>query len=128
MEDAFDELFAMADSVSLFTTWSASAFEQAWFKRRVPEDGPGSDPPATLFGARRAIRAHHPIPWMDPVTTTQQLGVPGPWHERIPHFRMDYVASAGAELQSEYFVGREDAPAAIQAIAAIHERVTPLVQ
>ena len=35
---------------------------------------------------------------------TGQGGVPGPWLDRLPHFRMDHKPSAGAELQSEYLV------------------------
>ena len=33
---------------------------------------------------------------------TEQMGVPGPWYERLPHFRMGFTPSAGKELQSEY--------------------------
>jgi FAD/FMN-containing dehydrogenases len=53
--------------------------------------------------------------------------VPGPWHERLPHFRADLVPSAGDELQSEYFVARADAPAALAALQGIAARVAPVL-
>ena len=45
-----------------------------------------------------------------------QLGVPGPWFERLPHFKLEFTPAAGDELQSEYFVARADAVAAIAAV------------
>ncbi|MBL7499109.1 FAD-binding protein [Frankia sp. CNm7] len=136
-----DELFAAAYSVSVFTTWEEDS-AQVWLKRRVdedaeageagdgPENGAGGDgdPPAELFGARPASRPLHPIRGFDPRHTTQQLGVPGPWHERLPHFRLNFTPSAGEELQSEYFVAREHAAAAVAAIFEIGAVIRPALQ
>jgi xylitol oxidase len=60
--------------------------------------------------------------------STEQGGVPGPWHARLPHFRMEFTPSSGAELQSEYHVARADALAAIDAVAEIRDRVAPVLQ
>ena len=43
--------------------------------------------------------------------------MPGPWHERLPHFRLDHTPSSGDELQSEYLVPRRHALAALDAVA-----------
>ena len=59
---------------------------------------------------------------------TEQLGVPGPWHERLPHFRMDHTPSSGAELQSEYLIPRHHAVAALRAVDAVRDRFAPLLQ
>ena len=128
LAERFDELTAAADSVSLFTTWSGDTIDQLWLKRRVDGATPDAAPAAMRFGARRASRALHPVPSMDPASTTRQLGVPGPWHERLPHFRMDHTPSAGAELQTELFVPRRHAPEALAAVHAIRHRIAPLVQ
>jgi xylitol oxidase len=56
------------------------------------------------------------------------MGVAGPWHERLPHFRMDYTPSSGEELQSEYLVPRPQALAAINAVAPLREQIAPLLQ
>ena len=53
------------------------------------------------------------------------MGVPGPWYERLPHFRMGFTPSAGKELQSEYFLPREQAMEAILAVERVHEQVGP---
>jgi xylitol oxidase len=64
---------------------------------------------------------------MSAVNTTEQLGVPGPWYDRIPHFRLRFTPSAGDELQSEYFVPRRDAVDALRAIRDIAHLVAPLL-
>ena len=125
--DDFDEIMASADSVSLFTDWRGPAFDQVWLKRRVP-DGDPFEPPADFFGATRATVPIHPIRRMPTAALTEQLGVAGPWHERMPHFRMDQMPSSGAELQSEYFVPRDRAVEAMRAIDAVRDQFAPLLQ
>jgi xylitol oxidase len=61
----------------------------------------------------------HPILALDPVSATAQRGVVGAWHDRLPHFRIEFSPSAGEEIQSEYFVRRPDAVDAIRALLAI---------
>ena len=80
-----------------------------------------------LFGARAATVDRHPILGIDPVSCTPQLGRPGPWHARLPHFRMEFTPSAGEELQSEYLVPRRHAVEAIEAVRALAHRIRPLL-
>jgi len=54
------------------------------------------------------------VPGMPPENCTEQLGLPGPWHLRLPHFRLEFTPSSGDELQSEYLVPREQASAPAQ--------------
>jgi alditol oxidase len=129
--DHFDEITALADSVSLFTEWHGPGFEQLWLKRRLGADpavDPPLDPPATIFGATRATEKIHPIRRMPADALTEQLGVPGPWHERMPHFRMDHTPSAGAELQTEWLLPRTHAVDALIALEALRATIEPLVQ
>jgi xylitol oxidase len=123
----FDELTSSADSVSFFTTWRGPNVDQVWLKQRVTA-GQAVEPAAELFGAARATVPLHPIPGMSADACTAQLGVVGPWHDRIPHFRLDHTPSSGDELQSEYLVPRDRAIDAIVAIDAVRDRVAPLVQ
>jgi alditol oxidase len=125
--DHFDEISAMADSVSLFIEWQGPLFEQVWLKRRVP-DGDTFEPPPDVFGATRATVPIHPIRRMPADACTEQLGIPGPWHERLPHFRMDHMPSSGAEIQTEYLIPRHHAAAALLALAAIRDQFAPLLQ
>ena len=81
-----------------------------------------------LFGATPADGPRHPLPGIDPVNCTAQLGEPGPWHDRLPHFRMDFTPSNGDELQSEFLVPRAHAVAAMEAIRALSDRIAPLLQ
>ncbi|GAA2389406.1 putative xylitol oxidase [Catellatospora methionotrophica] len=124
LEEHFDEVFGAAYSVSLFTRWRGPDVEQVWLKQRA-----GAEPiDGDLFGARPADGARHPIVTMSPVHCTPQLGEPGPWHERLPHFRLDFTPSAGDELQSEYFVPRSQALAAFAALDEIADRIALVVQ
>lgn len=127
-----DAITAAGYSVSCFADWRSEAFPQVWVKRRVdaPDAAAGrlADPPDSLFGAVPATSPRHPIPTMDPAACTPQLGVIGPWHERIPHFRLEHTPSAGDELQSEYIVDRSAAVDAFLALTAMSDRLAPLVQ
>ncbi len=127
--DHLDELLASAYSVSLFTDWRSDVFHQVWRKRRWRPDGSvhGQDSQASTFGASAATATVHPVPGMSPAACTEQLGRPGPWHLRLPHFRADSVPSVGAELQSEYFVDRADAAAALRAVRSLRDRLADLV-
>jgi xylitol oxidase len=123
--DRFEEISASADSVSCFTDWSSPVFHQVWQKRRLRPGG-DRDRPDPIPGTTPAREPRHPIPGYSAEACTAQLGVAGPWHERLPHFRLDHRPSAGAELQSEYFIDRSSAPAALAAVARLADRLAPL--
>jgi xylitol oxidase len=126
LDDHFDAITASAYSVSLFTDWRTESINQVWLKRRVG-DQPSEAAPE-LFGARRQLANLHPIGGISAVNCTEQMGIPGPWYDRLPHFRMEFTPSAGEELQTEYLVPRHDALAAIHAIHALRDSIAPLLQ
>ncbi|HWG85679.1 MAG TPA: FAD-binding protein [Deinococcales bacterium] len=92
LERHLDEVTGAAYSVSLFTTWQGESVEQVWLKGREDD---GALPDGGFLGAAPAARDLHPISSMPATNTTPQLGVPGPWHERLPHFRLEFTPSAG---------------------------------
>lgn len=121
----FDAIFASGYSVSAFTRWGEQV-DQVWIKTRVgaaPEDVA-----VELFGATAATTHRHPIIGLDPIHATPQLGTPGPWAERLPHFRLGFTPSSGAEVQSEYVVARHDAIAAVEAVRRLDRILAPLTQ
>jgi xylitol oxidase len=126
-ERHFDAIAATAYSVSFFTDWQKDRVNQVWLKHRV-EDGDFREPAPTFFGAALAPVERHPISSVSAEHCTTQHGVPGPCHERLPHFRMDFTPSSGQELQSEYFVPRQNAVAAFAAVAGMRESIRPLLQ
>ncbi|MFH8807537.1 FAD-binding protein [Streptomyces hygroscopicus] len=126
LDDSFEEIFGAAYSVSVFTDWR-SGEGVVWLKCRTDLPGPPA-PEEPWLGARPADRHHHPVPAMPPLHCTEQLGAPGPWHERLPHFRPDFTPSNGDELQSELLLPREAASAAFAALRGLGERIAPVVQ
>ncbi|OQR59462.1 FAD-binding protein [Streptomyces maremycinicus] len=118
----FETVAAAAYSVSLFTDWGRPGFRQVWLKRRTDE------PLADFPWATPAVEALHPVPGMPAVNCTEQFGVPGPWHERLPHFRAEFTPSSGNELQSEYLLDRRHATEALHAIDAVRGTVAPVLQ
>jgi alditol oxidase len=123
----FEEIFSSAYSVSLFTDWRGPRFSQAWLKRRA--DAPDAGMPRPVWmGGRRADGPRHPVPGLSPAACTEQLGVPGPWHERLPHFRPEFTPSAGDELQSEYLLPRAHAADALAALQPAAGRLAPVVR
>ncbi|WIX77563.1 FAD-binding protein [Amycolatopsis carbonis] len=120
----FDEIQAAGYSVSLFTNWARDVVDQVWLKNRGPVEVP-----ASLFGAVPADGPRHPAhaAGVPAGNTTAQLGAPGPWYDRLPHFRLGFTPSVGAELQTEYFVPRAAAPAALEALRGVGHRIAPLL-
>ena len=84
-----------------------------------------SDTPLEFYGATRATQNLHPITRLDAINCTEQMGVPGPWYERLPHFRMGFTPSSGKELQAEYFVSRKNAVEAILAVERLRDHIGP---
>lgn len=116
----FDAVFGAAYSVSLFTDWRERT-GRVWLKRRVDEPGDA------WSGGRTANVPQHPVPGWPTEPATEQLDVPGPWCDRLPHFRPELPPSAGAELQSELYLPREAAPEAFAVLREIGHRVAPVL-
>ena len=127
LEENFDAIMSSAYSVSLFTDWRSANFNQVWCKRRTTESDPFV-PEASWFGATLATSSRHPLISLSAENCTEQMGRRGPWHERLPHFRMDFTPSSGEELQSEYLVPRRHIIAALRAIHSLREQIAPLLQ
>lgn len=123
----FGSVVSAGYSVSMFLSWDGPGVDMVWVKRRMDDPQDGELPPP-WEGARPAGGERHPVPGMPVENCTPQLGVAGPWHERLPHFRLEFTPSSGRELQSEYLVGRQDAVAAIQALRPLGERIAAVVQ
>jgi alditol oxidase len=124
MQDHFDAIEASGYSVSLFTDWQKKRVNEVWIKSRV-ETGESFNATPDFFGAKLATRNLHPIAELSAENCTEQMGVPGQWYERLPHFRMGFTPSAGNELQAEYFVPRRHAIEAILAIERLRDKVSP---
>ena len=92
-----------------------------WLKHRVGE-GSG-DFGETFYGATPATAADAPDPRAARRRGDRAVRRAGPWHQRLPHFRLEFTPSAGDELQSEYFVPRELAVEAIRAVEPLGEQI-----
>jgi xylitol oxidase len=125
LADHFDEITGLGHSVSVFTRWGPKV-EQVWVKSRAGKEP--EDVLPDLFGAVPATVDRHPVLGLDPVNSTPQLGRPGPWSDRLPHFRIGYRPGTGDELQSEYLVARRDGLTAIERVRAVANRIQPLLR
>lgn len=116
-----DAILAAAYSVSVFARWGEPDLEQVWIKRRVDRDL------ATASGWGGSLRTE-PTTLVDgdPADLTEQTVV-GPWLHRLPHFRLDGTPSNGDEIQTEYFVARSDAAAALAAVRELAASIDPLL-
>lgn len=143
----FDAVAGDGYSVSLFTDHAGDAVQQVWRKTRADAYAPARFPAATdrgigvaghtgvrngqertgFHGAAPATVARHPLPGMSAENCTQQLGVPGPWLDRLPHFRHEFTPSNGDELQTEYLLPRVHAAEALAAVRGLAGRLAPLL-
>lgn len=117
-----DQVTAAGHSVSIFTVWDEPSVEQVWVKQRVDEDNPLGeewlggrleDARAMLVGSSENLTEH---------------GKEGAWLDRLPHFRVDSVPSHGDEIQTEYFVPRSHASAAVSSIREIGAKLAPMLR
>ncbi len=126
LENNFDEIMSGGYSVSLFYDWQTENINQVWIKRVVKE-GEAITADSEFFGATLADRNVHPILELSAENCTEQMGVAGPWYERLPHFKMNFTPSSGEELQAEFFVPRQHAVEAIKAVALLRDEIKPVL-
>lgn len=121
----FDEITSHGYGVSVFTRWDERV-DQVWIKNRVTHEPEQIED--DLFGASAATVDRHPILGIDATHCTPQLGRPGLWSDRLPHFRMGFMPSSGHELQSEYLFPRRHAAEAIEAVRSLADGLRPALQ
>ncbi|PWR14127.1 FAD-binding protein [Micromonospora acroterricola] len=122
--EALDEALGSAYSVSVFADWRTPRLREVWRKQRVEQP----PPPADWLGTTAADQPRHPVLGMPAENATPQLGVPGPWHERLPHFKLGFTPSSGDELQSEYHLPRAAAAEALAALDDVAHLIAPVLQ
>jgi xylitol oxidase len=121
---ALDTVMGGAYSVSLFTRFDTDHVSQIWVKRRTT-DPLRFDP--TTIGAEPATESLHPVPDTPADNVTEQLGRPGPSHERLPHFRSNFKPSRGDEIQAEYLLDARRGSDAISAVRRLAADIAPLL-
>ncbi len=124
LKSHFNEIVESGYSVSLFTDWQAESINEVWIKTKI-EAGGSYNFPNEFFGAKAATKNLHPIAELSAENCTEQMGKPGPWYDRLPHFKMGFTPSSGKELQSEYFVPIHNAVDAILAIQKLGSKIGP---
>ncbi len=124
LKQHFDEILSAAYSISLFTDWQKDSVNEVWIKS-IADDSTKFDQLPVFYGAKAAPANMHPIAALSAENCTEQLGVPGPWFDRLPHFRMGFTPSSGVELQSEFFVPREHGLDAFMAISKMGKEIGP---
>lgn len=125
LENNFEAIMSSGYSVSLFTDWRNKNVNEVWIKS-IAEEGSGSfDFSQDFYGASLATKNMHPVEDQSAENCTEQMGVPGPWFERLPHFKMGFTPSTGKELQAEYFVPLEHGYEAMMAVEKLHEKISP---
>ncbi|WP_460950938.1 D-arabinono-1,4-lactone oxidase [Spirosoma daeguense] len=127
LQQHFDAIMSSGYSVSLFTDWQKKRINEVWIKRKI-EKGKTLEAKPEFYGAKLATKNLHPIAELSAIHCTDQMGIPGPWYERMPHFKMGFTPSSGKELQSEYFVPRKNAMEAILAVERLRDHVSPHLQ
>ncbi|MEO6014844.1 MAG: FAD-binding protein [Devosia sp.] len=120
----FDAIMSSAYSVSVFTSWRGDSVDQVWLKSL------GDAPPHSreLHGARWADRNVPLNPPPGTVAPGDLLGGNEAWYNRVSHHRVDTIIGAAAELQTEYFIACNDAPAALEILRAMQHEFAPLLQ
>lgn len=122
--DHFDAIMSAGYSVSLFLDWQQDWVNTVWVKQQLAKDRRLAVP-TTFFDATLLPSERPTDPTSDRYSTP--AGLPGPWYERLPHFYLKDPLLQGNELQSEYFVARDQAVAAIRAVAQLRAGLAPII-
>ena len=123
LKENFEKIMSAGYSVSLFTDWQTDRINEVWIKSRV-DDGVDHNE-KEFYGAQAATKNLHPIITLSADNCTEQMGVPGAWYERLPHFKMGFTPSSGKELQSEFFVPLHHAVEAFEAVSKLGRQIGP---
>ncbi len=123
LDKHFDAITGAAYSVSFFTRWLSHTIDQVWLKER---DNHHIERPE-FFGAIQAQAKLHPIKELDSTPCTEQLGIPGSWHDRLSHFRLSHTPSSGDEIQTEYFFSRTNALEAMRRLFELGSEIAPVL-
>lgn len=126
MVESLDEIMASGYSVSIFSDYKNPEHNQIWLKRKVV-DGQIPEAENMFFGGQLADRDVHPVLRLSSESCTPQQGVPGPWYERLPHFKMEFTPSSGKELQTEFFFDRANAQDAVSVYLSMADRLAPIL-
>jgi xylitol oxidase len=118
--EQLDTILTCGYGVSVFTAIGGPS--RVWVKRR--DGDPEIEPP----GVVPADGPQHTVRGLDPMNCTDQSGRPGPWHERLPHFRPEFNPSTGAELQTEYLLDARDAADGLRVVARLQTLITPVLR
>ncbi|WP_457184739.1 FAD-binding protein [Nocardioides sp. P5_E3] len=110
--EQIDEVLGSAYSVSVFGRWNDADPTEVLVKSRATDDRE----PAGWIGGTEAVPAATASLTLGAGDHLTVRGTPGPWSERLPHFRGDRQPSFGEEIQSEWFVAAADAAAALRAV------------
>lgn len=128
----FEKIMGIGYSVSLFTDWQNKNINEVWIKTKETsilgkKTEKNFEAKPEFFGGKLATKNLHPIATESAENCTPQMGELGPWHERLPHFKMGFTPSSGKELQSEFFVDKKDAVDAIFALEKLSAKIGPLL-
>lgn len=123
LKQHFEDIMSAGYSVSLFTDWQSDSINEVWIKSRIGTDK--AQDQSEFYGAKAATKNLHPIMDHPAESCTEQMGVPGSWYERLPHFKMGFTPSSGKELQTEYFVPLHHAVEAIEAVSRLSKQIGP---
>ena len=123
VRENFEKIMSAGYSVSLFYDWQTDLINEVWIKSRIGADTLPDQ--SEFYSAKAATKNLHPIIALSAENCTEQMGVPGPWYERLPHFKMGFTPSSGKELQSEYFVPLHHAVEAMEAVAKLGKQIGP---
>jgi len=121
----FDAVFSSAYSVNILTKWGDPSVNRLWLKTRLVNGMP-SDVTAAHLGALPAPVDKISSSPDDPTSRLNPFGgMPGPWSERLPHFRLDRQPGVTEQIQSEYMVPRSRIITALKNLRAIAHRIDP---
>uniref|UniRef100_A0A915CZS4 FAD-binding PCMH-type domain-containing protein n=1 Tax=Ditylenchus dipsaci TaxID=166011 RepID=A0A915CZS4_9BILA len=129
LDNNMDDLIEAGHAVNLWSTFGTPGLlDQVWITSKV--DGNGTNKygnVSQLYGAPAATAQASPIHALPPTFVVPQMGIVGPWYERLTDYDLGLSGNEGHETQSEYYLAYDDFLPALKALQNLSAEINEVV-
>uniref|UniRef100_A0A915D0N9 FAD-binding PCMH-type domain-containing protein n=1 Tax=Ditylenchus dipsaci TaxID=166011 RepID=A0A915D0N9_9BILA len=129
LDNNMDDLIQAGHAVNLWSTFGTPGLlDQVWITSKVDSNGVNAyGNVSQLYGAPAATAQASPIAALPPTFVVPQMGIEGPWYERLTDYDLGLSGNEGHETQSEYYLAYDDFLPALKALQNLSAEINEVV-
>uniref|UniRef100_A0A915D0Y3 FAD-binding PCMH-type domain-containing protein n=1 Tax=Ditylenchus dipsaci TaxID=166011 RepID=A0A915D0Y3_9BILA len=126
------QLYNITHSGYAINMWSTfgtpGVLDQVWITTKVDSNGVNAyGNVSQLYGAPAATAQSSPIAALPPTYVVPQMGIVGPYYERLTDYDLGLSGQEGQQTQSEYYVDFDDFVPALKALQTLSAEINAVV-